>query len=82
MFHLRTGFGMPVYFCRAYRPNERGTNERFNRELRYYFPKGIKFDQVSEADIQHATALINIKPRKCFHWQTPLQAVNKPLSRW
>jgi IS30 family transposase len=24
-------------------PNERGTNERFNRELRYYFPKETKF---------------------------------------
>ncbi|OSP82812.1 IS30 family transposase, partial [Lacticaseibacillus paracasei] len=60
----------------------RGTNERFNRELRYYFPKGTQFDQVSETDIQQATALINNKPRKCLRWQTPVQAVSKPLSRW
>lgn len=22
------------------------------------------------------------KPRKCLRWQTPVQAVSKPLSRW
>ncbi|EKQ05352.1 IS30 family transposase [Lacticaseibacillus casei A2-362] len=75
-------YRMPVYFCHAYHPNERGTNERFNRELRYYFPKGTKFYQVSEADIQRATELINNKPRKCLHCQTPWQAVSKPLSSW
>ncbi|MDR7625281.1 IS30 family transposase [Lacticaseibacillus paracasei] len=73
---------IPVYFCHASHPNERGTNERFNRELRYYFPKGTQFDQVPEANIQRATALINNKPRKCLRWQTPVQAVSKPLSRW
>ncbi|MDP4467017.1 IS30 family transposase, partial [Lacticaseibacillus paracasei] len=41
-----------------------------------------QFDQVSETDIQQATALINNKPRKCPRWQTPVQAVSKPLSRW
>ncbi|MCT4386466.1 IS30 family transposase, partial [Lacticaseibacillus paracasei] len=40
------------------------------------------FDQVSEANIQRATALINNKPRKCLRWQTPVQALSKPLSRW
>ncbi|WP_418001007.1 hypothetical protein [Lacticaseibacillus paracasei] len=52
------------------------------QRLRYYFPKGTQFDQVSETDIQQATALINNKPRKCLRWQTPVQAVSKPLSRW
>ncbi|MGJ0767120.1 IS30 family transposase, partial [Lacticaseibacillus paracasei] len=47
-----------------------------------YFPKGTQFDQVSETDIQQATALINNKPRKCLRWQTPVQAVSKHLSRW
>ena len=46
------------------------------------FPKGTQFDQVSEANIQRATGLINNKPRKCLRWQTPVQAVSKPLSRW
>ncbi|EKQ10334.1 hypothetical protein LCAT71499_0770 [Lacticaseibacillus paracasei] len=79
---LTKRYRIPVYFCHAYHPNERGTNERFNRELRYYFPKGTQFDQVSETDIQQATALINNKPRKCLRWQTPVQAVSKPLSTW
>lgn len=79
---LTKRYRIPVYFCHAYHPNERGTNERFNRELRYYFPKGTQFDQVSEANIQRATALINNKSRKCLHWQTPWQAASKPLSRW
>ncbi|MED7626708.1 IS30 family transposase, partial [Lacticaseibacillus paracasei] len=49
---LTKRYRIPVYFCHAYHPNERGTNERFNRE------------------------------RKCLRWQTPVQAVSKPLSRW
>lgn len=78
---LTKRYGIPVYFCHAYHPNERGTNERFNRELRYYFPKGIKFDRVSETTVRYMADLINNKPRKCLHWQTPLQAVSMPLSR-
>ncbi|EPC69092.1 IS30 family transposase [Lacticaseibacillus paracasei subsp. paracasei Lpp14] len=65
---LTKRYRIPVYFCHAYHPNERDTNERFNREPRYYFPKKTRFYQVSEADIQRATELINNKPRKCLHW--------------
>lgn len=79
---LTKRYRIPVYFCHAYHPNERGTNERFNRELRYYFPKKTKFYQVSEADIERATELINNKPRKCLHWQTPWQAGEQALSSW
>ncbi|MCG0678029.1 IS30 family transposase [Lactiplantibacillus plantarum] len=70
-------YRVPVYFCHVYHPNE-----RFNRELRYYFPKRTQFDQVSEANVQRATAFINNKPREFLRWQTPVQAVSKPLSRW
>jgi IS30 family transposase len=77
---LTKRYRIPVYFCHAHHPNERGTNERFNRELRYYFPKRTQFDQVSEADIQRATALINNKPRKCLRWQSPVQAVSEQAS--
>ena len=36
---LQSAIGYRFTFCHAYHPNERGTNEQFNRELRYYFPR-------------------------------------------
>ncbi len=29
-------YGIPTYYCHAYTPAERGSNERFNRNLRYF----------------------------------------------
>ncbi|GAN41281.1 IS30 family transposase [Lacticaseibacillus paracasei NRIC 1981] len=63
---LTKRYRIPVYFYHAYHPNKRGTNDRFNRELRYYFPKGTKFYQVSEADIQRALNSLITNPENVF----------------
>ncbi len=31
----------------AYTPAERGSNERFNRNLRYFYLKGTRFEHIS-----------------------------------
>ena len=41
-----------VYYCHPYCSSERGTNERMNRGIRRFYPKGTDFSKVSEEDIQ------------------------------
>ncbi|WP_421825122.1 transposase, partial [Fructobacillus cardui] len=62
-----------VYFCHAYSPWERATNELFNRKLRYFFPKKSHFRDVSEQRLYEAVELINKRPMKLHHYQTPLE---------
>ena len=38
---LEAQYGIKTYYCHAYTPAERGSNERFNRNLRYFYPKGV-----------------------------------------
>ena len=38
---LESQYGIKTYYCHAYTPAERGSNERFNRNLRYFYPSPI-----------------------------------------
>ncbi|WCJ51094.1 IS30 family transposase [Lentilactobacillus buchneri] len=44
---LESQYGIKTYYCHAYTPAERGSNERFNRNLRYFYPKGTRFEHIS-----------------------------------
>ncbi len=44
---LQKRHDISVYFCHAYSPWERGTNELFNRKLRWFFPKNTLFSQIT-----------------------------------
>ncbi len=71
--HLQQQYGIQVYFCHAYSPWERATNELFNRKLRYFFPKKSHFRDVSDQRLYEAVELINKRPMKLHHYQTPLE---------
>ncbi|QPC20383.1 IS30 family transposase (plasmid) [Lacticaseibacillus paracasei subsp. tolerans] len=47
---LESQYGIKTYYCHAYTPAERGSNERFNRNLRYFYPKGTRFEHISAQD--------------------------------
>lgn len=36
--------------------------ERFNRDLRYFYPKGTRFEHISSQDLTTTTNIINKKP--------------------
>ncbi|MCE5961232.1 hypothetical protein KJR33_09040 [Pediococcus pentosaceus] len=38
---------------------ERGSNERFNRNLRYFYPKGTRFEHISAQDLTTTLLQIN-----------------------
>mgnify|MGYP003278630445 CR=1 FL=1 len=74
-------YGIQVYYCHAYAPAERGSNERFNRNLRYFYPKGTCFEHISAQDLTTTLLQINQRPLKVLNWQTPYQVMLTNLSK-
>lgn len=68
---LERKYGVKFYFCHPYSPQERGSNERLNRKVRQFFPKGTNFEKVSQDQIYHVMDLINQKPSEAIDWQKP-----------
>ena len=67
--HLST----EVYFAEPHKPWQRGTNENTNDILRFFFPKGTNFHEVSDEELQKVVYLINTRPRKCLDWKSPFE---------
>jgi transposase, IS30 family len=55
---------MQTYFADPYASWQRGSNENGNWHLRYYFPKGTDFSQVSDEELQDVEDEINDRPRR------------------
>lgn len=59
-----------VYYCHPYSSYERGSNERQNRIIRRYFPKGESMSGVSQEDAERAQDAINGMHRKILGYAT------------
>jgi IS30 family transposase len=78
---LESQYGIKTYYCHAYTPAERGSNERFNRNLRYFYPKGTRFEHISAQDLTTTLLQINQRTLKILDWQTPYQVMLTNLSK-
>lgn len=66
-----------VYFAHPYHSWERGTNENTNGLLRQFFPKGSVFTGTTKEQVDLAVHLLNTRPRKRLHAETPAQRLEK-----
>jgi len=66
--------GMPVYFCKAYSPWQRGTNENTNGLIRQYLPKGSDLSSASRRDLNRIEQRLNGRPRRVLGRKTPDEA--------
>lgn len=70
-----------TFFADPYAAYQRGGNENANLWVRYYFPKGTDFNQVSDEELQAVEWELNHRPRKRLHYQTPMEVFNQQLAR-
>ena len=61
-------------------PAERASNERFNRNLHYFYPKGTCFEHIGDQNLTTTLLQINQRPLKVLNWQTPYQVMLTNLS--
>lgn len=68
---LEAALNATIYFADPHSPWQRGTNENINDVLRFDFPKGCNFKEISQDDIDYVVDLINNRPRICLGLKTP-----------
>ena len=59
-----------MYYCHPRCPGERGSNEKQNQLIRWFFPKGTDFTHITSKKFQQATDWINNYPRLLLDWHT------------
>ena len=71
---------LTVYYCHPYSSCERGSNERNNRIIRRYFPKGKSMAKVTQKDCDKVAALINSMPRKILNYEAAADLFNRYIA--
>lgn len=73
--------GLAVYYCHPFCSFERGSNERQNRIIRRYFPKGQSLRAYTQRDCDRVAELINQMPRKILDYDTAAQRFAAELEK-
>lgn len=70
-----------IYYCHAYSPHERGTNENLNRMLRRKIKKGSNIDCITEKQLDYVNHWINSYPRKILSWKTSQELFDEEINK-
>jgi len=72
-------FGIQTYFADPYSSWQRGGNENANLWIRYYFPKGTDFSNITDEEFKDVESEINNRPRKRLKFRTPQEVFSEYL---
>ena len=72
---------LTVFYCHPFTSCERGSNERNNRILRRYFPKGKSLNKVTQQQCDDAADALNNMPRKILGWHTAAELFAAELAK-
>lgn len=70
--------GLMSFFCDAYKSWQKGSIENRNGLVRRFLPKGTRFEDLTDEQIQAIEDWINNRPMKCLGFQTP----NEVFASW
>jgi IS30 family transposase len=73
--------GIPIYFATPYHSWERGTNENTNGLIRQYVQKNTSMKTLTQAQCNEIACRLNNRPRKRHRFRSPLEILNRHLSR-
>lgn len=76
---LEKALNVKVYFADTHAPWQRGSNENINGLIRFFFPRGTNFNEVSDEQLKAVVDLINNRPRKCLGFLSPNEFLKKVL---
>lgn len=68
-----------IYFAHPYASYERGSNERHNKIIRRFIPKGVDMNNISEYVVSEVEEWMNNLPRKQLGYYTPEQLFEQEL---
>ena len=71
---LRGMLSATTYFCDAYASWQKGGVENANGRIRRWLPRGTDLDEIGEQDIQEIATTLNLTPRKCLGYRSPVEA--------
>lgn len=74
---LRSELGIDIYFADTHSPWQRGSNENVNGLLRFFFPRGTNFKEVTPQQLHEVVDMINNRPRKCLGYLSPNEYISK-----
>jgi len=72
---------LTVYYCHPFTSCERGSNERNNRLLRRYFPKGQSLKRYTQKDCDRAADHLNSIPRKILGYAAPQELFDAEIAK-
>lgn len=70
-----------IYFADPYASWQRGANENANGLFRQYVPKGTDLRTVTDAYIEKAQKLLNLRPKKCLGFNQPERIFKEQLQQ-
>lgn len=62
---------MDIFFCDAYKPWQRGSNENANGLIRRFLPKGVDLSAFTDQDLSSLEFVLNNRPRQILDYATP-----------
>jgi IS30 family transposase len=66
-----------IFWCDAYKPQQRGSVERSNRDIRRFYPKGTDFSKLSDKEMKAIFDKINNTPLKLHYFKTPHEVIEE-----
>lgn len=73
-------YKFPIFFANPHSPWERPVNENTNRQLRFWFPRGVDLSRIPQGEFDRVCDVLNRQPRRRFGWQSSLDRYTASLS--